>query len=145
VAKLTSKRANGVTIVFLDLPPHAKVPKLPEFPPRVNLPEAPALPPTSLTTRFDMDKASSVFDPLAIHRKLLSQKVAAAAATAGANPIALGGGTPGAAAPSPSLYEMAALTQELDTQAVTTKVKEILLANNVGQKVSKPRYNAKSM
>jgi homeobox protein cut-like len=31
---------------------------------------------------------------------------------------------------------MAALTHELDTQGVTTKVKEILLANNVGQKVS---------
>ena len=37
--------------------------------------------------------------------------------------------------PSQSLYEMAALTHEMDTQAVTTKVKEILLANNVGQKV----------
>ena len=37
--------------------------------------------------------------------------------------------------PAPSLYEMAALTNELDTQTVTTKVKEILLANNVGQKV----------
>ena len=44
-------------------------------------------------------------------------------------------GAPGA--PTPSLYEMAALTHELDTQAVTTKVKEILLANNVGQKVRK--------
>ena len=44
---------------------------------------------------------------------------------------AAGGPLPNA----PSLYEMAALTHELDTQAVTTKVKEILLANNVGQKV----------
>ena len=39
------------------------------------------------------------------------------------------------AAPSQSLYEMAALTHEMDTQAVTTKVKELLLANNIGQKV----------
>ena len=37
--------------------------------------------------------------------------------------------------PTPSLYEMAALTSELDTQLVTTKVKELLLANNLGQKV----------
>ena len=36
----------------------------------------------------------------------------------------------------PSLYEMAALTNELDTLAITTKVKEILMAHNVGQKVS---------
>ena len=31
---------------------------------------------------------------------------------------------------------MAALTNELDTLAITTKVKEILMAHNVGQKVS---------
>ena len=30
---------------------------------------------------------------------------------------------------------MAALTSELDTQVVTTRVKELLLANNLGQKV----------
>jgi hypothetical protein len=30
---------------------------------------------------------------------------------------------------------MAALTSELDTQLITTKVKELLLANNLGQKV----------
>jgi homeobox protein cut-like len=33
------------------------------------------------------------------------------------------------------LYEMAALTNELDTLAITTKVKEILMAHNVGQKL----------
>ena len=38
--------------------------------------------------------------------------------------------------PTSSLYEMAALTNELDTQTITTKVKEILLQHNVGQKVS---------
>ena len=37
---------------------------------------------------------------------------------------------------SPSLYEMAALTSELDTSVITSKVKEILLQHNVGQKVS---------
>lgn len=36
----------------------------------------------------------------------------------------------------PSVYEMAALTQDLDTQLITTKIKEALLANNIGQKVS---------
>lgn len=36
---------------------------------------------------------------------------------------------------APSVYEMAALTQELDTQGITTKIKEALLANNIGQKV----------
>lgn len=38
---------------------------------------------------------------------------------------------------SPSVYEMAALTQDLDTQVITTKIKEALLANNIGQKVIK--------
>lgn len=37
---------------------------------------------------------------------------------------------------APSVYEMAALTQDLDTQTITTKIKEALLANNIGQKVS---------
>lgn len=37
---------------------------------------------------------------------------------------------------SPSVYEMAALTQDLDTQVITTKIKEALLANNIGQKVT---------
>ena len=36
---------------------------------------------------------------------------------------------------SPSLYEMAALTSSLDTNLITTKVKEILLQHIVGQKV----------
>ncbi|XP_028026947.1 homeobox protein cut isoform X4 [Bombyx mandarina] len=36
---------------------------------------------------------------------------------------------------TPSVYEMAALTQDLDTQTITTKIKEALLANNIGQKI----------
>ncbi|XP_059622162.1 homeobox protein cut isoform X4 [Phlebotomus argentipes] len=36
---------------------------------------------------------------------------------------------------SPTVYEMAALTQDLDTQVITTKIKEALLANNIGQKI----------
>uniref|UniRef100_T1IJV7 Homeobox protein cut-like n=1 Tax=Strigamia maritima TaxID=126957 RepID=T1IJV7_STRMM len=35
----------------------------------------------------------------------------------------------------PSVYEMAALTQDLDTQLITTRIKETLLANNIGQKI----------
>ncbi|RWS29864.1 hypothetical protein B4U80_09635, partial [Leptotrombidium deliense] len=35
----------------------------------------------------------------------------------------------------PSVYEMAALTTDLDTQAITTKIKETLMAHNIGQKI----------
>lgn len=35
----------------------------------------------------------------------------------------------------PSVYEMAALTTDLDTQSITTKIKETLMAHNIGQKV----------
>ncbi|CAG0895356.1 unnamed protein product, partial [Darwinula stevensoni] len=37
--------------------------------------------------------------------------------------------------PQHNVYEMAALTQDLDTQLITTKIKETLLANNIGQKI----------
>lgn len=105
------------------------MPKLPDFP--RGLPEAPVMP-SSL--RFGGQDGSSILDsrppplldPLLLHRKLLSQKLGPG----------LGGTSLGTGAPSQSLYEMAALTHEMDTQAVTTKVKEILLANNVGQKVN---------
>lgn len=49
-----------------------------------------------------------------------------------------GSGIPTLAAyslPAHSVYELAALTQELDTQGMTTKIKEVLLANNIGQKI----------
>ena len=35
-----------------------------------------------------------------------------------------------------SVYETAAVTPELDTLTITTRIKEVLLANNIGQKVS---------
>ena len=41
----------------------------------------------------------------------------------------------GSSYPQPSVYEMAALTTDLDTQIITTKIKETLLAHNIGQKV----------
>lgn len=40
----------------------------------------------------------------------------------------------------PSVYEMAALTTDLDTQAITTKIKETLMAHNIGQKASESLY-----
>lgn len=35
----------------------------------------------------------------------------------------------------PSVYELAALTSDLDTQIITTRIKETLMAHNIGQKV----------
>ncbi|GFT19094.1 homeobox protein cut [Nephila pilipes] len=35
----------------------------------------------------------------------------------------------------PSVYEMAALTTDLDTQIITSKIKETLMAHNIGQKI----------
>ena len=120
------------------------MPKLPDFP--RSLADTPVLPsslrfgPESSLLAGAMGAGSSndrpppILDPLALHRKLLSQKMAPGALGAAA---ASAGGAGGllAGAPAHSLYEMAALTHEMDTQAVTTKVKEVLLANNIGQKV----------
>ena len=80
-------------------------------------------PPKNPPPRFGADpnlsQSAPLLDPLAAHRKMLNIR------------------PPGFPhPPGHSLYEMAALTNELDTAAITTKVKEILLAHNVGQKVS---------
>ena len=103
------------------------MPKIPDIP--RSLPEAPILP-SSL--RFGqeslMDRTAPILDPLLLQRQLLSKKMGPAAGLIGPAANLVG-------APSQSLYEMAALTHEMDTQTVTTKVKEILLANNIGQKV----------
>ena len=37
--------------------------------------------------------------------------------------------------PPPSVFEIAAMTQELDTLEITTKIKEVLQFNNLGQKL----------
>lgn len=104
--------------------PPKQLGKLPDFPHSIHdvLPSSFRFAQESL-----QDRSPPILDPLAIQRKLMSQKAASANLA-----VAAGVGLPNA----PSLYEMAALTHELDTQAVTTKVKEILLANNVGQKVT---------
>ena len=148
---------NLLTLLFLVFPPPKQMPKLPDFS-RCGLLEPPMLPsslrfglnplgpggiPISTSSAQDnvMDRSPPILDPLAIHRKLLSQQkgIGGSAGTPSSQGLTstglsnmLGGSIP----PSPSLYEMAALTNELDTQTVTTKVKEILLSNNVGQKVS---------
>ena len=134
-------------------PPPKQMPKLPDFS-RCGLLEPPMLPsslrfglpgsgiPCSTPSGQEMmlDRSPPILDPLAIHRKLLSQQKAIGGSNGSPSSNSLtspglanmlGGSIP----PSPSLYEMAALTNELDTQTVTTKVKEILLSNNVGQKV----------
>jgi hypothetical protein len=102
--------------------PPKQLGKLPDFHPSIHdvLPSSFRFAQESL-----QDRSPPILDPLAIQRKLISQKAATA------NLAGAAAGLPN----TPSLYEMAALTHELDTQAVTTKVKEILLANNVGQKV----------
>lgn len=43
--------------------------------------------------------------------------------------------TPTGAYMQPSVYELAALTSDLDTQIITTRIKETLMAHNIGQKV----------
>lgn len=35
----------------------------------------------------------------------------------------------------PSVFELAALTTDLDTQGITARIKEVLVANNIGQKL----------
>ena len=128
------------------------MPKLPDFSRVPGLLEPPMLPsslrfglngpipgiPSSTPNTQDMllDRSPPILDPLAIHRKLLSQQKAIGGSPgAPNNSLSPAGALGGSIPPSPSLYEMAALTNELDTQTVTTKVKEILLSNNVGQKV----------
>ena len=53
--------------------------------------------------------------------------------------VGMGGARPPLLPPlphlTPNLYEVAALTQEFDTTVITNKVKELLLANNIGQKL----------
>ena len=131
------------TVFPINLDPGSKqMPKLPDFP--RSLPEGPILP-SSL--RFGgpggpdspslpaglLDRTPPMLDPLMLHRKLLSQKMGPGGLLS--TPPNVSGIPTLGGAPTQSLYEMAALTHEMDTQAVTTKIKEILLANNVGQKV----------
>ena len=110
--------------ISVPLPPKQLMGKMPDFHPSMHdmLPS-----PFRFNQESLQDRSPPILDPLALQRKLISQQKA----NANLGGVVGVGGIPNA----PSLYEMAALTHELDTQNVTTKVKEILLANNVGQKV----------
>ena len=79
------------------------------------MPEGSLLPPPP---RFG---AGEAFDPFALHKKLQEQQQRFASAIKSTGPN--------------SIYEMAALTQELNTLQLTTRVRETLAANNIGQKV----------
>ncbi len=67
---------------------------------------------------------------------------AAAAAAAAGLPSPVGGGGAGVAAGAiglagpNSIYEMSAFSPELNTLQLTTRVRETLASNNIGQKVS---------
>lgn len=101
------------------MPPSRPIGKLPEN--LIRPPFENPLMPSTLRFGSDPNLSQSpqpLLDPLAAHRKMMSIRPPGFPPTSG-----------------PSLYEMAALTNELDTQTITTKVKEILLAHNVGQKV----------
>ncbi|QQP42510.1 Homeobox protein cut-like [Caligus rogercresseyi] len=121
------------------------MPKLPDFPKSLMESPLPTSNTSSYSDRLGDLSSPSLLDPLALHRKILAQNNKAALPTlpSSSSPSSSSSGlvqaaaaaSAGGIAPSPSLYEMAALTQELDTQAITTKAKEVLLANNVGQKL----------
>jgi len=103
----------------LGMPPSRPIGKLPEN--LIRPPFENPLMPSTLRFGSDPNLSQSpqpLLDPLAAHRKMMSIRPPGFPPTSG-----------------PSLYEMAALTNELDTQTITTKVKEILLAHNVGQKL----------
>ena len=103
--------------------------------------DAPLLP-TGL--RFGSDPNLSqpgpgLLDPLASHRKMMELRPPGFPPTSGGQWRFIVRKRPqfylNFLTASPSLYEMAALTSSLDTNMITTKVKEILLQHNVGQKV----------
>lgn len=89
----------------LKLPDMSKPLEAP-LPPAASLAQFPVLPPVSLASRL------SSMDPLIKFGLRLP---------------------PGQMAMS--VYETAAITPDLDTMYITTKIKEVLLANNIGQKV----------
>ena len=111
----------------MKLPP--KAPEMPRsleapLPPAVSLPSFPGLPPAALASRLAgldplLKYGVGVGDPLLKYGLRLP-------------PVPL----------PMSVYETAAVTPELDTLTITTRIKEVLLANNIGQKVRvRARYS----
>lgn len=64
----------------------------------------------------------------------------AAAAAAAANISGGIGGSTGPPGQQQNVYEIAALTQELDTLQLTTRVRELLSSSNICQKVIQLRF-----
>ena len=115
--------------------------------PDIRPPFEPPLLPSTL--RFGSDPnlsqqgSNPLLDPLAAHRKMMGLRPAGFQPTSTGKQLSLllllilWSHLSSPLLASPSLYEMAALTSELDTAVITSKVKEILLQHNVGQKVRK--------
>ena len=135
----------SLTVIFpaAGLPPtRPSLGKLPDsLVPRPPFDAGPLLP---SGLRFGSDPNLSqpgpgLLDPLASHRKMMELRPPGFPPTSGGQWtfITLGSSQMYLTflTASPSLYEMAALTSSLDTNLITTKVKEILLQHNVGQKV----------
>ncbi len=97
----------------------------------------PPLPPPPPHPRFPSLPPGSDLDPFSLQRKIQEQQqqrlglqaAMAAAAAAGGGAASPGGGL------GQNIYEVAALTQELDTMQLTTRIRERLAANNICQKV----------
>ena len=81
--------------------------------------------PPRFSPTAQLDQLSSQLDPLGLQKKLQEQ---ARLGLLGHNLVRFPGPN--------SIYEMAALTQELNTLQLTTKVREVLSTHNIGQKVN---------
>ena len=71
-------------------------------------------------------------DPFSLQRKLQEQQQQQRMGLQAAMAAAVAGGAAGL---GQNIYEVAALTQEMDTMQLTLRVKEVLTANNICQKV----------
>ena len=72
-------------------------------------------------------------DPVALQRRLAEQRMGMAALAAAAS-----GGQQ-----QQNVYELAALTQDMDTLQVTTRIRELLSSNNLCQKVRREKCTEK--
>ena len=92
------------------------------------LPPSPFPPPP----RFPGAPPGADLDPFSLQRKLQEQQQQQRMGLQAAMAAAVAGGAAGL---GQNIYEVAALTQELDTMQLTLRVKEVLVSNNICQKV----------
>ena len=92
------------------------------------LPPSPFPPPP----RFPGAPPGADLDPFSLQRKLQEQQQQQRMGLQAAMAAAVAGGAAGL---GQNIYEVAALTQELDTMQLTLRVKEVLTTNNICQKV----------